>query len=345
MIHHTSGNLLESSAEALVNTVNLVGVMGKGIALQFKNAYPRNFTLYSAACKDNRLSIGTLLVTEEESLVREKKIIINFPTKTHWKLPSEYRYIEAGLIALKKEISDRKIRSVAIPPLGAGNGGLDWAKVREMIESYLSDLECDVYIYHPGTQEEPLVKDKRVSLTPARAMLLSVLYDSVRHGEFVSEFSAEKIAYFLQKFGAEKEINVEFKKHIYGPYSGKIRHLLYYLNGKYILGYSDKDTKPFEGLSIVFDAEPEVEEFLNMDENRIYKEIVEKTKDFLFGFYSAYALELLSTVDFIVSRQKIVSEEAIFREIEQWSERKKNLFAAKRNFLNIAINRVMLYQT
>jgi len=125
MIHYKTGNLLDSEAEALVNTVNTVGVMGKGIALQFKNLFPKNFKLYSNACKNKELRVGKLLVTEEESLLTGKKVIINFPTKTNWRLPSEYQYIEDGLVELVKVIRERNLKSIAIPPLGSGNGGLD----------------------------------------------------------------------------------------------------------------------------------------------------------------------------------------------------------------------------
>ncbi len=149
MIHYVNGDLLESSAEALVNAVNIVGVMGKGIALQFREAFPGNYMLYRQACKDKRLSVGELLVTEETTKTHGCKIIINFPTKKHWRNPSEYFYIEDGLKALCKEIKDRGIHSIAIPPLGAGNGGLDWAKVKPMIEASLSDVDCDIYLYEP----------------------------------------------------------------------------------------------------------------------------------------------------------------------------------------------------
>src|SRR5690606_37121962 len=236
MIQFVTGNIVESSAEALVNTVNTVGVMGKGIALQFKNQFPNNYKIYKEACKNKTLTIGQLLITEEESLLGGKKTIINFPTKTHWRMPSEYEYIDAGLASLANEIRARKIQSVAIPPLGSGNGGLDWNRVRKMIENALQGLDCKIYIYEPNAAIKKVLKSERAKLTPARAMMLSVLYDLVRSGEFVSEFSAEKIAYFLQRFGAKDEFKLDFEPNFYGPYSGKVRHVLYHLNGSYIMG-------------------------------------------------------------------------------------------------------------
>lgn len=337
MILYKTGNLLDSEAEALVNTVNTIGVMGKGIALQFKNIFPNNFKLYSNACKTKEVQVGQLLVTEEEALLTGKKIIINFPTKTNWRLPSEYQYIEAGLTELVKVIKEKKIKSIAIPSLGSGNGGLDWNKVKPILEKYLADLDCDIYIYEPNTTIQEVLKKERVKLTPARAMLLSVLYEMVRNGEFVSEFSSEKIAYFLQRFGAKETFKLEFQPNFYGPYSGKVKHVLYYLNGSYIMGYSSKDKKPFEELSLIPDAETEVNEFLHKLENSHYKTTVEKTKDFLSSFYSPFGLELLSTIDFIITEKKVNTQEAIAKELENWSDRKKTLFTNPK-FIQIAIN-------
>ncbi len=342
MIQFKTGDLLTSNAEALVNTVNTVGVMGKGIALQFKNMFPHNFKLYANACKLHEVKVGKLLITEEESLLAGRKIIINFPTKTSWRLPSEYQYIEAGLKELVKVIKEKKIKSIAIPPLGSGNGGLDWNRVKLLIEQELSELDCDIQVYEPNLAVQEVLKKERVKLTPARAMLLSVLYEQVRNGEFVSEFSAEKIAYFLQRFGAKETFKLDFQPNFYGPYSGKVKHVLYYLNGSYIMGYSSKDKKPFEELGLIPDAESEVIAFLNKAENADYKSTVEKTKTFLNGFYSPFGLELLSTIDFIISEKKANTNEAIAKELENWSDRKKTLFNNPR-FIQIAIENIQLH--
>ncbi len=344
MIHYKTGNLLESEAEALVNTVNTVGVMGKGIALQFKNMFPNNFKQYADACKKKELTIGHLLVIEEKSLLLGKKIIINFPTKTNWRFPSEYQYIEAGLAELVKVIKEKSIKSIAIPPLGAGNGGLNWNKVKQILEKYLSGIDCDIYIYEPNTIIQEVIKKERVKLTPARAMLLSVLYDLVRNGEFVSEFASEKIAYFLQRFGAKDTFQLEFQPNFYGPYSGKVKHVLYYLNGSYIMGYSSKDKQPFEELALIPDAEVDINKFLDKPENTKHKSIVEKTKLFLTGFYSTFGLELLSTIDFIVSEKKANTEEKVIQELENWSNRKKTLFNNKK-FIQIALNKLNTHLT
>jgi O-acetyl-ADP-ribose deacetylase (regulator of RNase III) len=339
MIQYEIGNLLDSNAEALVNTVNTDGVMGKGIALQFKHTFPNNYKIYVKACANKEIGIGKLLVTEEESLLTGKKIIINFPTKTSWRKPSEYSYIEEGMLDLTRIIKEKNIKSIAIPPLGSGNGGLEWNKVRSLLEGHLAQVECDIRIYQPNAAVQEVLKKERVKLTPARAMLLSVLFELVRNGEFVSEFTAEKIAYFLQRFGASEIFKLDFQPNFYGPYSGKVKHVLYYLNGSYVMGYSSKDKKPFEELGLVQDAESDVIDFLKKSENRKYKNIVEKTKEFLVGFYSTFGLELLSTIDFIISNKKGNTAEEITAHLEEWSDRKKTLFSNPQ-FIKVAVNHI-----
>ena len=174
MIHYVTGNLLAASDEALVNTVNTVGVMGKGIALQFKDRYPYNFQVYQQACKEGSISPGKLLVTRDSNLSTDSKWIINFPTKKDWKHRSKYEYIEEGLKDLVQIIDQYRIRSIAIPPLGCGNGGLDWSKVKELMEKYLGELNVDIHIYQPNEAVSELLKQetnrREAKLTPARAI-------------------------------------------------------------------------------------------------------------------------------------------------------------------------------
>lgn len=340
MISYVVGNLLESEADALVNTVNTVGVMGKGIALQFKNQFAQNFKLYTNAFKTGQLSIGRLLITEDVSLLHGKKIIINLPTKTDWRKPSEYSYIEAGLKALANEITEKKIKSIAIPALGAGNGGLDWEKVKKLIEAYLNGLDSNIYIYEPNRTIQEVLKKERVKLTPARAMLLAVLFELVRNGEFASEFAAEKIAYFLQRFGASDVFKLDFEPRFYGPYSGKVKRVLLYLNGSYVTGYSAMDKKPFEEIGIMMDSEMAVMEYLNTPENLYYLDIVNKTKLFLTGFYSSFALELLSTIDFLSQENQTKSFNIILEKLNTWSDRKRTLFSNE-NYIHLALNQLI----
>lgn len=144
------GNLLEADVDALVNTVNTVGVMGKGIALQFKNAFPANFKAYEQACKRDAVALGTMFVFDNGQLTRPRWIV-NFPTKGHWRSRSRLEDVEAGLEDLRSVITELGITSIAIPPLGCGNGGLDWNIVRPLIEDTLQGLaQAEVYLFAPA---------------------------------------------------------------------------------------------------------------------------------------------------------------------------------------------------
>lgn len=325
MIQYITGNILDSSAQALVNTVNTMGVMGKGIALQFKKAYPNNYKAYQKACKNNELHAGKMFVTLDSNTTSGERIIINFPTKTSWKKPSEYKYIEDGLENLVELINYKKIESIAIPPLGAGNGGLNWEKVKKIIEQKLENLNVAIYVYEPTLQiQEHLIKE-RVKLTDARALLLYVLYDLVRNSEYVSEFSSEKVCYFLQKFGAKKYFKLEFEPNFYGPYSGKVRFVLNAINGSYLMGYSDMNKKPFEPLTLISDAYETVKN--HIESNRELLEITNKTIVFLRGFYSDFALELLSSLDYISTKENTLDRQIILKGLEKWNDRKRTLFS------------------
>lgn len=325
MIKYITGNILDSEAEALLNTVNTIGVMGKGIALQFKKAYPNNFNAYKKASEKAEIAIGKLFVTRDSNVNSGEKIIINFPTKTDWRKPSEYKFIEEGLNDLIRVIKDNQIKSIAIPPLGAGNGGLKWEKVKIIIEQKLQPLDVNIFVYEPTMQIKEHLKKERVKLTDARALLLYVLYDLVKNGEYVSEFSSEKVCYFLQRFGGKKYFKLEYEPNFYGPYSGKVRFVLNALNGSYVMGYSDMDKKPFEPLTLVGDGYETVKSHIELNSELLL--IANKTVEFLRGFYSDFALELLSSIDYISTQQKTFEKHVVSQKLEEWSDRKRSLFS------------------
>lgn len=351
MISYTKGNILDSTAEALVNTVNTQGVMGKGLALQFKQSYPHNYSLYRKACLNGEVSVGKMFVTQDSDLARGVRFIINFPTKEQWRKPSQYSYIQEGLESLKKTIVDLNIQSVAIPPLGSSNGGLDWTVVKPMIVSALSDVDCDVIIYEPLDFIMEKMKKERVRLTPARAMLLSVLSDMAAEGEALSEFAAEKVAYFLQKNGARDQFRLTFKKAVYGPYSGKVRYVLNYLNGSYVMGMTGLSNHPFDEIWLTEDAGLEAMKYLSLVENRKYADIAENTKQFLRGYYSNYFLELLATISFLLDNDPGLSLEAdedkiveiVGKDLAQWSNRKEKMFR-KDEYIRLALNHLRCLQ-
>ncbi|RYX86901.1 Appr-1-p processing protein [bacterium] len=325
MIQYITGNILDSDAQALVNTVNTIGIMGKGIALQFKKAYPNNFKAYEKASHNAEIAVGKMFVIKDSNASSGEKVIINFPTKTDWRKPSEYKYIEEGLNDLVEVIKTNQIKSIAIPPLGAGNGGLKWEKVKRIIEEKLCNLDIEIYVYEPTAEIKEHLKKERVKLTDARALLLYVLYDLVRNGEYVSEFSSEKVCYFLQKFGADKYFKLKYEPNFYGPYSGKVRFVLNALNGSYIMGYSDMNKKPFDPLILVADGYDTVKNYIESKQELF--DIAQKTVSFLQGFYSDFGLELLSSIDNIADRENTYEKTIISKKLEEWSDRKRSIFS------------------
>lgn len=335
MIKYVTGNILDSEAEALINTVNTDGIMGKGIALQFKKAFPTNFKLYQQACKDKIVDIGKLFITQDSNFTSGTKHIINFPTKQSWRKPSEYSFIESGLDDLLRVLKVNNIKSIAIPPLGAGNGGLEWERVKNIIERKLSSSNIDILVYEPNAIIKEHLKNERITLTDGRALLLYILYDLVKNGEYVSEFSSEKICYFLQRLGARKYFKLNFAPNFYGPYSGKVKYLLNILNGSYIMGYSDMNKKPFEPLTLVADGYDDVKKHIENDE--ILFGIANKTTKFLNGFYSDFALELLSSLDFLSLEFNSTNIDELTQKLESWSDRKRSLFSNPK-YIHISIN-------
>jgi len=342
MITFLTGDLLKANVQALVNTVNTVGVMGKGIALQFKEAFPHNNKEYVRACKNHQLEPGKLLAVWDTNLLYGKKLIVNFPTKTHWRQPSQYEYIAKGLEALKALIKTENIKSIAIPPLGAGNGGLDWERVKPMITDALCDLSIDVQIYEPNAAIKEILQQqeakKPVELTPARAALLYSLFAFESFGEYSSLFAANKLAYFLQRMG--QNLKLEFKPHVYGPYAVGVEKVLYYLNGTYLKGLEQRQARPFEPLKLNYAKWDMVNQYVQAmnteDRDRLSQMLV-----FLKNFTSELSLEILSTVDFILAEHPKYTVDEVIKAI--WTTRKKELF--KRESIERAYNHLNSYKS
>ena len=252
MITFTQGNLIESKAEALVNTVNTLGIMGKGIALMFKEAFPENFKVYEAACARKDVKLGYMFVTERRDMFGPRWII-NFPTKANWRFPSRIEWIEEGLKDLRRVIEEKGIRSVAIPPLGSGNGGLDWNDVRPKIEAALADMpDLNVIVYEPVARYQNVAKKQGVEkLTPARALIAELIRRYWILGIDCTILEVQKLAYFLEKQvvsrSLENTLNLRFEPNRYGPFSRGLGHLLNSLDGSYL--HCDKrlsDAGPFD---------------------------------------------------------------------------------------------------
>lgn len=316
--------MFDASVEAIVNTVNLVGVMGKGVALQFKKRFPENFNLYVNACNNGTIGIGNSLVTE--TLWRGKKmLIVNLPTKVDWRNPSQYSYVERGLENLLVIINKYNIRSIAIPPLGAGNGGLDWEVVKRMIDDKLCGVDCDILVYEPGYVAESM--DKKVNLTPARALLVYMLEKLQHECMDATVFTAVKLIYFMQKFGAQSIFKLTFRPYIYGPYNDSVRHMLHHLDGAYIRGFADMNKRPFEPFGLIDKRMDDVRRMVEGD--LMLNDIVCRTSEFLEDNWEDFKFELLSSVDYLMTEYPQGTEDDIYNRLCAWSERKCKLFGDK----------------
>lgn len=337
------GNILDSEAQALVNTVNTVGVMGKGIALQFKEQFPQNYKAYQKACKAGQVKIGSMFVFRETNLDGEK-IIINFPTKQEWYRKSQYSYIEEGLNDLARVIRGQGIQSIAIPPLGCGHGGLNWEKVKALITKYLGDLQgVEIIIFEPNTDFKEILQnkqpDKEIKLTPARAMLLYAMFRYEKYGEYATVFTANKLAYFLQLSG--EPLKLKFESYLYGPYSLQVEKVLYALNGKYLKGMEQLNYKPFEPLVLNYDLLPEIIDFIDRNLNYEQKDRLKRLFEIIQGFESALSLEVLASVDFLVRKEPGVNNDELAEKISAWNTHKKNLI--KKEHVSLAYQHLKEY--
>lgn len=324
MIELTEGNLLEADVEALVNTVNCVGVMGKGIALQFKQAYPDNFAYYARACKAQQIRPGHVLVFETGKLANPK-YIINFPTKRHWKGKSRLEDIEAGLTDLVDTVKRLAIRSLAIPPLGCGLGGLDWSDVkRRLIRAFEPLGDVRVLLFEPKGAppvEQMPVRTTIPNMTRGRALLIQLLDLYGRQGYRHSLLEVQKLAYFLQEAG--EPLQLKFQSHQYGPYAENLHHVLQRLEGHFIRGYGDRAARAeirllpaaVEQAKAYLADKPESEEHLE----RVHK-LIE-------GFETPYGMELLATVHWVVTHEKDKARNInqIEETVRGWNKRKEAL--------------------
>ncbi|TVR55951.1 MAG: Appr-1-p processing protein [Spirochaetaceae bacterium] len=338
MIEYTSGNILNCEAEALVNTVNCVGVMGRGIALQFKETFPGNFKAYAAACKRQEVQPGRLFVFDTGELT-PPRYIINFPTKRHWRGKSGIGDIESGLAALVDTIRERGIRSIAVPPLGSGLGGLDWARVRPRIEAALSELDdVRVIVFEPGgehgsnttTPGRPVPK-----MTPGRAALVELLnrYLCGLLDPFVTLLEAHKLMYFMQEAG--QPLRLRYRPAPYGPYAENLRHVLREIDGYLISGYADDGDAPDRQLQLVPGAAEEAKAFLSTDAETRGR--FERVADLVEGFETPFGLELLATVHWVMTRQGAVHHDEVVARTYAWNDRKRQFTPRQ---IGIAVDRL-----
>ena len=325
MITFKTGDVLTEAAEALVNTVNCVGVMGRGVALQFKRAFPENFKAYAARCKHHEMRPGRVFVFETGAIV-PPRYIVNFPTKRHWRGKSRLEDIESGLESLASEIRSRGIRSIAIPPLGSGLGGLHWPSVRTRMEAALGMLDdVEIVIFQPGGAPADGRSNRSRAvpkMTAGRAALVGLL-DRYLLGlldPFVTLLEAHKLMYFMQAAG--EPLKLRFTKGHYGPYAENLRHVLNAVEGHYVSGYADGGDAPDRRLQLVPGALEEARAFLDgrVDTHARFA----KVSELVDGFESPFGLELLATVHWVAAgTEKAPELDEIAEQTHAWNDRKK----------------------
>lgn len=325
-IRTKKGDMFAEPVEALVNTVNCVGVMGKGVALEFKNRWPANFRAYKSLCDAKDLKPGEMFVFDTNELFASDgpRYLVNFPTKAHWRSKSKMQYIEDGLDALVRAIQEYRITSIAIPPLGCGNGGLDWEDVRPLIEAKLSGLQnIDIVLFAPKhAVDAPEHVNSDLPMTFPRAILLKALNDLERYfdGSF-DRISLQKIVYFLQALGVD--FNLKFSRNLHGPYSENLK-LAYVAMERHgmIDGFRNGDRQSHvtpSGCAVA-------NEFLGKTESAS-GDTIDRLNKLVQGYESPYGLELLSSVHWLAHHEGHFPVEKIIEEMLGWNETKRNRYS------------------
>ena len=324
------GNLLEADVEAVVNTVNTEGIMGKGIALQFRKAYPENYEAYKRACESGEVQPGRMFIFDQRSLANPR-YIINFPTKRTWRANSRMEDIESGLAALVKDVKRLGVRSVAVPPLGCGLGGLSWRDVQPRMRLAFEKLpDVRWMVYEPAGAPDPKAarnRTPRPKMTQGRAAVLGLIRRYLVPGfdYTVSLLEIQKLVYFLTEAG-EKLNKVKFEKHHYGPYADVLRHVLEKMDGHFVTGYGDGHNKPDTPIQLVPDAAAQAERYL--DDHPDTRRRFDRVAELIEGFETPFGMELLATVHWVATRETSdapSTPDVTYAAVRTWSTRKANL--------------------
>ncbi len=326
LIQHKRGDILEADAEALVNTVNCVGVMGRGVALDFKHAFPDNFKAYAVACDRGQVQPGHMFVFDTGQL--SPRWIVNFPTKRHWREKSRMEYIEAGMKALVDVIRERRIRSIAIPPLGSGLGGLSWPIVKPVIEDSLAELpELDTTLYEPGGRAGERKASRPPKMTPGRAALIGLIkrYLAAMMDTSITLLEVHKLMYFLEASG--EPLRLKYVKAPYGPYANNLRHVLRDVNGHLIEGYTAEGDDPTEQVGLLPGAVESSDVFLAQHPDTLRR--LSRVGELVEGFETPFGLELLATAHWVISKEQPSSEREIEEAVYAWGPRKEQFTPAQ----------------
>jgi O-acetyl-ADP-ribose deacetylase (regulator of RNase III) len=320
--------------------------------LMFKERFTPNFELYAAACKAKRVKVGQMFVTETGEL-SGPRWVINFPTKDHWKAPSRLEWVEAGLQDLKCVLQARQIKSIAIPPLGAGNGGLDWPTVKARIDAALRDVEgVDIVVYEPTDKYQNVAKRAGVQkLTPARALICEAVRRYGVLGMECSLLEVQKLAWFLERMLAQRQLanplKLNFVAHRYGPYAPNLNKLLDSLDGSYL--HCDKRIADADKDEVLWfdDSRKELVHAYLASEAKDVAPVLDATAELIDGFESPFGMELLASVDWLLSREQVPPNvPALLDGLARWpaeqaqgaGQRKSRLFDAR--VVGIALERL-----
>jgi O-acetyl-ADP-ribose deacetylase (regulator of RNase III) len=323
-----TGDLLEQRVDAIVNTVNIVGVMGKGIALQFRRKWPANYKAYEAACKRKEVVPCKMFVFDNGGLV-EPKYIINFPTKRHWRQPSRMSDIVCGLVDLVHQVKELKIKSIAIPPLGCGNGGLNWSEVKPLIEAAFEKLpDVDVKLFAPTTDDrvrELVPEAEKPRMTPGRAAIVKLLsiYREMMYP--LTQIEVQKLAYFLADAGQDLG-TLKFEKNKFGPYAPALRHVLTKMDGAFLTGVGD-GAKASE-IAVIDTALVEADKLLEASNDKETGNRVERISQLIDGFETPYGMELLATVHWTAAERPEATFDEIVAAVHSWNARKREIMPA-----------------
>lgn len=294
MIKFETGNILNSTSQCLINTVNCEGFMGKGIAYQFKEKFSENNKNYVTACKKGEFTVGKILFFKESG-----KIIANFPTKNKWKEKSQYSFIDSGLQTLTEKIKENHITSIAIPPLGCGNGGLDWNIVKSKILNSFKGLNIEVTIFEPSKQ----FTSQKVEIPKMSAshLILMKLKDGLECAKF-NKLRIQKAAYLVNVFSNTDYF--KFEEYKFGPYAHSIEIL-------------SKQIKAFQETYNVNTKKAEEILYKNIISDSVkntvekYKTAVAQSVSFVNSITSDKELEIITTIIAIVIKNPQFNDEEI----------------------------------
>lgn len=323
MIELTTGDVLTANTEALVNTVNCVGYMGRGVALQFKRAFPENFKSYEAACRRGEVQPGRMFIYETGRLAGPK-YIINFPTKRHWRGKSRMADIVSGLDALVADIKRLGIQSIAIPPLGSGLGGLHWSDVRSRIVEALGDVPVRAVVFEPigAPDTQAMARSTDVPrMTPGRAALVGLIdrYLGGLMDTSITLLEIHKLMYFLQESGELTKL--KYVKAPYGPYAENLRQVLSRIEGHFTSGYADGGDAPDKRIEIVPGSVDDASEYLGRHPATLAR--FDRVSRLVDGFETPFGLELLATVHWVVQHEAATTLAEVVEGTHRWNERKR----------------------